>query len=66
MDNTALRSYLSLCYLQLVTHFAIFLTYDTPTFKTKVLCLVSNEGRVKHLVLLYKQLIQPYHSLLWL
>ena len=33
--------------------------YDTPTFKTNVLCLVSNEGLVKCLLLLYKQLIQP-------
>ena len=50
-------------------HFAIFIdthTYDTPTSKTKALCLVSNEGRVKHLLLLCKRLIQPYLNLLWL
>ena len=46
--------------------FAIFPMYDTPTFKTKALYLVSNEGRVKRLLLLYKQIIQPYTSLLWL
>ena len=40
--------------------------YDTPTFKTKALHLVSNEGRVKRLLLLYKRLIQPYLSILWL
>ena len=40
--------------------------YDTPTFKTKVLRLVSNEGQLKRLLLLYKWLIQPYLSLLWL
>ena len=28
--------------------------YDTPTFKTKALRLVSNEGRVKRLLLLYQ------------
>ena len=37
--------------------------YDTFTFKSKALCLASNEGRVKCLLLLYKRLIQPY---LWL
>ena len=40
--------------------------YDTPTFKTKVLRLVINEGWLKRLLLLYKWLIQPYLSLLWL
>ena len=35
-----------------MTHVAIFHMYDMPTFKTKVLCFVSNEGRVKHLLLL--------------
>jgi len=28
-------------------HFVIFHPYDTPTFKTKVLCLASIEGQVK-------------------
>ena len=40
--------------------------YDTPTFKTKALRLVTNEGRLERLLLLYKQVIQPYLSLLWL
>ena len=40
--------------------------YDTPTFKTNALRLVSNEGWVKLLLLLYKRLIQPYLSLLLL
>ena len=40
--------------------------YDTPIFKTKELRLVSNEGQVKCPLLLYKWLIQPYLSLLWL
>ena len=40
--------------------------YDIPTFKTKALRLVSYEGRVKHLLLQYKWLMQPYVSLLWL
>ena len=40
--------------------------YDTPIFKSNALHLVSNEGRVKYLFQLYKQLIQPYLSLLWL
>ena len=31
-----------------------------PLFKTKALRLVSNEGRVKRLLQLYKPLIQPY------
>ena len=47
---------------------------DTPTFTTKALRLVTNEGQLKRLLLgqlkrllqLYKQLIQPYLSLLWL
>ena len=34
--------------------FYIFDSYDTPTFKTEVLCLASNEGRLKRLLLLYK------------
>ena len=33
--------------------------YDTPTFKTNALHLVSNEGRLKRLLLLYKWIIQP-------
>ena len=40
--------------------------YDTPTFKTNLLCLVTNEGQLKRLLLLYKQIIQSYLSLLWL
>ena len=31
--------------------------YDTPTFKTNTLRLVSNEGRLKRLLQLYKRLI---------
>ena len=40
---------------------------DTLTLKnkTKALCLASKEEWVKHLMLLYKWLIQPYVSLLW-
>ena len=38
--------------------------YDTPTFETK--CLVSNEGWLKRLLQLYRWIIQPYLSLLWL
>ena len=34
--------------------------YDTPTFKTRALRLVNNEGQVQHLLLLYKRLMQPY------
>ena len=41
-------------------------SYNTPTFKAKALRLVTNEGRLKHLLLLYKWLIQPYLSLLCL
>ena len=40
--------------------------YNTPTFKTKALRLVTNEGRPKRLLLLHKWLIQPYLSLIWL
>ena len=40
--------------------------YDTPTFKTNALRLVSNEGWLKRLLQLYKRLIQPYLSLFWL
>ena len=36
------------------------------TFKTEALRLVSNEGRLKRLLLLYKGLLQPYLSLFWL
>ena len=39
-----------------LTLVAIFDTYDTPNFKTVVLCLVSYEGRVKRFLLLHKQL----------
>ena len=49
-----------------MTHFVIFHPYDKPTFKTKALHLVSNEGWVKHFLQLYKRLIQLYLSLLWL
>ena len=41
-----------------------FDSYNTPTFKTEVLRLVSNEGWLKCLLLLYKRLVQPYLSLL--
>ena len=61
-----IQPYPSLLWLSLVTQFIIFYPYDTPTFKTKVLPLVSNEGRVKRLLQLYKRLIQPYLSLTWL
>ena len=47
-------------------HFVIFHPYDTPTFKTNVLRLASDEGRMKCLLLLYKGLIQPYLCLFWL
>ena len=47
-------------------HFAIFHQHDTPTFKTKALHLISDEGRLKRLLLLYKWLLRPYLSLLWL
>ena len=40
--------------------------YDIPTFKTNALCLFSNEGRLKRLWQLYKRLMYPYLSLLWL
>ena len=40
--------------------------YDAPTFKTNALRLVSDEGQLKCLLLLYKRIIQPYLSLLWL
>ena len=45
-------------------HFLIFHPYDTPPFKTKALRLVTIEGWLKHLLQLYKWLIQPYLSLL--
>ena len=38
--------------------------YGIPTFKTKALRLVTYEGQLKHLLLLYKKLMQPYLSLL--
>ena len=34
--------------------------YDTPTFKTNALHLVSNKRQLKCLLLLYKWIIQPY------
>ena len=61
-----IQPYLSLLWLQLATNFVVFHPCDTPTFKTKALCLVSTEGRPKRLLLLHKQLIQPYLSHLWL
>ena len=51
-----IQPYFSLHWLKLATHFAIFDWYDTPTFKTEALRLVSNEGRLKRLLLLYKRL----------
>ena len=42
------------------------LFYLFVLFKTKALRLVSNEGRIKRLLQLYKWLIRPYLSLLWL
>ena len=39
--------------------------YDTPTFKINVLRLVSNEGWLKRLLLLYKQIIEPYLGYNW-
>ena len=47
-------------------YIVIFHPYDIPTFKTKARRLVSNEGRVKRPLPLYKRVIQPYLSLLWL
>ena len=61
-----LQPYLSLLWLKLATYFAIFDSYDTPTFKTEALRLVCNEGRPKRFLLLYKELIQPYLSLVQL
>ena len=40
--------------------------YDKATFKTNTLHLFSNEGQLKIFLLLYKQIMQPYLSLLWL
>jgi len=46
MDNTTLT------WLYLATHFAILHMYDTPTFKTEALHLVSKKRAVKcHLLL---------------
>ena len=39
--------------------------HKSSTFKTNVLCLVSDEGQVKCLLLLYKRLIQPHLSYNW-
>ena len=44
----------------------IYHLYDTPTFKTKALCLASNVWLLKRLLLYYKQLTQCYFTLLWL
>ena len=46
--------------------FAIFHLHDRPTFKTKVLCLVSNKRGLKCILLLYKRILQPDRDLLWL
>ena len=62
-----IHPYISLLWQQLVTNLVIFHPCDTSIFKTKALCLVRTEGRLKCLLLLlYKRLIQPYLSLLWL
>ena len=61
-----IQPYLSLLWLQLAAHFAIFHKYDTSTFKTKALHFTSNEERVKRLLLPYKWLIQPYLGFLLL
>ena len=45
-----MQPYLSLVWLELVTH---IVPHDTPTFKTKALRLASIEGWVKRLLLLY-------------
>ena len=37
--------------------------YDAYTFTTNVLCLVSNRGQLKHILLPYKWIKQPYLSL---
>ena len=47
-------------------HIAIFISHDTSTFKTKALRLANVEGRVKHLLRVWLQLIQPYLRFLWL
>ena len=41
-------------------HFVIFHLQDTPTFKTKVLRLASNERGLQHILLRYKQIIQSF------
>ena len=61
-----IQSDFSLLWLSLATNLANFHPYDTPTFKSTAIRLVSNNGRVKCLLLLYKRLIQPYLSFLWL
>ena len=61
-----IQLYLSLLWLLLAMHFVIFHPYDTLTYKTKTFRLASTKGWVKRLLLLYKKLIQPYLSLLWL
>ena len=52
-----LQPYLSLLWLELATHFAIFDSYNAPTFKTEALRLICNEGWLEHLLLLYRGLI---------
>ena len=56
--------YLSLHWLY---HFAIFHLYDTPTFKTNVLRLVSNgnQEQEKRLLLLYKSLTLVFFGCNW-
>ena len=45
--------------------FRYFDSYDTPTFKTEALHLVSNEGQVKCLLLLYKWLTLVFFGYIW-
>ena len=40
--------------------------YNIPTLKTKVIRFAYKEEQVKQLLLLYKRIIQPYASFLWL
>ena len=49
-------------------HFVILYPYDTFTFKTKTLRLVSNEGWIKHLLLLYERkysLVLVFYDYSW-
>ena len=49
-NKRLIQPYLNLAWLLLAMH---IVPQDTPTFKTKMLCLARIEGRVKHLLLLY-------------